>query len=104
MKKFVSFVALTLLLFPLLLHAQTSPEEFLGHKVGADRKLADYTQIQAYFQKLDEESGKIKILTIGKTTLDKPMIMAVITAEDNMEKLDVYRGIAKRLRNARDLT
>lgn len=104
MKKFVSFVALILFLFPLLLLAQTSPEEFLGHKVGADRKLADYNQIRAYFQKLEEESGKIKILTIGNTTLKKPMILAVITSEDNMEKLDLYRGIAKRLRDARDLT
>jgi hypothetical protein len=104
MKKFLFFVALVLFLFPLLLLAQTSPEEFLGHKVGADRKLADYNQIRAYFEKLDEESGKIKILTIGKTTLKKPMILAVITSENNMEKLDVYRGITKRLRNARDLT
>jgi hypothetical protein len=103
MKKFLSFVTLALFIFPLTLFAQTSPEEFLGHKVGADRKLADYNQIQAYFQKLDEESGKIKVLTIGKTTLNKPMILAVITSEKNMEKLDIYRGIAKRLRDARDL-
>ena len=104
MKKILSFIALTLFLFPLLLLAQTSPEEFLGHKVGEDRKLADYSQIRAYFQKLDEESGNIKVLTIGESTLGKPMIMAVITAEENMKKLDVYRGIAKRLRDARDLT
>ena len=104
MRKLISFVALILYLFPLLLIAQTSPEEFLGYRVGEDRKLADYTQIQAYFQKLDEESENIKVLTIGESTLGKPMIMAVITAEENMEKLDVYRGINKRLRDARDLT
>jgi hypothetical protein len=83
--------------------AQTSPEEFLGHKVGADRKLADYNQILAYFNKLDGESEKIKVLTIGETVLKKPMILAVITAEENMANLDKYRNIAKRLRNARDL-
>jgi hypothetical protein len=104
MKKILFFVALTIFLLPLLLLSQTSPEEFLGHKVGVDGKLADYTQIRAYFQKLDEESGNIKVLTIGESTLGKPMIMAVITAEENMGKLDVYRGITKRLRDARDLT
>src|SRR4030067_2603987 len=104
MKKVVSFVALILLLLPLLLLAQTSPEAFLGHQVGADGKLADYNQVRAYFQKLDEESGKIKILTIGNTTLKKPMIMAVITSEDNMGKLDHYRAIARRLRGAQGLT
>jgi hypothetical protein len=104
MRKSASFSALALFLFPLLLLAQTSPEEFLGHQVGADGRLADYNQVRAYFQKLDEESGKIKILTIGNTTLKKPLIMAVITSENNMGKLDYYRAIARKLRDARGLT
>jgi hypothetical protein len=89
---------------PFLLPAQTSPEAFLGHKVGADRKLADYNQIQAYFQKLDQESDRIKVLTIGQSTLKKPMIMAVITTEENMAQLDTYKDIIKKLREARDLS
>jgi len=92
------------LLISSLIPAQTSPDKFLGHEVGADRKLADYDQIQAYFQKLGQESPKIKVLTIGNTTLNKPMIMAVITSEENMAKLDTYRNISKQLRDARDLT
>ncbi|NOR13077.1 MAG: hypothetical protein GQ545_07465 [Candidatus Aminicenantes bacterium] len=102
-KKTLSIGLLILFLFSSLLVAQTSPEEFLGHKVGADRKLADYDQILAYFKNLDEESEKIKILTIGETVLKKPMILAVITAEENMARLDEYRSISKRLRDARDL-
>jgi hypothetical protein len=51
-----TFAFFTLLFFiAFFLNAQTSPEEFLGHKVGADRKLADYNQIQAYFHKLAGE-------------------------------------------------
>jgi hypothetical protein len=103
-KRIYYFTLFFLLIFPLLLSAQTSPEEFLGHKVGADLKLADYNQIQAYFQTLAKESGKIKVLTIGKTTLNKPMIMAVITSEENMANLATYRSINKKLRDARDLT
>jgi hypothetical protein len=102
-RKSVVFFVL-LLSMPFFLGAQTSPEEFLGHKVGADRKLADYNQIQAYFQKLDQESGKIKVLTIGKTTLGKPMIMVVVTSEKNMAELDKYREINKKLRDARGLS
>jgi len=93
-----------LLVLPCFVIAQTSPEEFLGHKVGADRKLADYTQIQAYFQKLDSESEKMKVLTIGKSTLGKPMILAVITSEENMADLEKYTDITKKLRDARGLT
>ena len=103
-KKFIFASLLVLCLIQFTLYSQTSPEEFLGHKVGADRKLADYGQIRAYFDKLDSESDKIKILTIGKTTLGKPMIMAVITSAANMDQLDVYRSIAKKLRDARNLT
>ena len=95
---------LVLLTFPFLLSAQTSPEDFLGHRVGADRKLADFTQIRAYFQKLDSESEKIKVLTIGETTLGKPMILAVITSEENMADLEEYTQITRKLRNARGLT
>jgi hypothetical protein len=86
-----------------VLYAQTSPEEFLGHEVGADRKLADYNQIMAFFQKLDQESEKIKVLNIGTTTLGKPMIMAVISSENNIANLDKYREITKKLRDARGL-
>ena len=101
-KTLVGFILL--LLVPFFLGAQTSPEEFLGHKVGADRKLADYNQIQAYFQKLDQESGKIKVFNIGKTTLGKPMIMVAITSEKNMAELDKYRQISKKLSRARGLS
>jgi len=103
-KKIISLLSLSLIFLPFILIAQTPPEDFLGHKVGADRKLADYNQIQAYFQKLDQESPKIKVLTIGKSTLNKPIIMAVITSEENMANLDKYSMIAKRLRDARGLS
>ncbi|MGB8951174.1 MAG: M14 metallopeptidase family protein [Candidatus Aminicenantales bacterium] len=97
----VSFFLITLL--SAFLHAQTSPEAFLGFKVGEDRKLADYTQIQAYFAKLAQESPKLKLFTIGESTLKKPMIMAVITSEENMAALDHYREIVKKLKDPRTL-
>lgn len=105
MKKYSTLFFLTLFFcLSILITAQTPPSEFLGFEVGADRKLADYNQIRAYFQKLADESGKIKLLTIGETTLKKPMIMAVITSEKNMANLDTYREISKQLRDARGLT
>ena len=97
--------SLTLLfLLPIFIFSQTSPESFLGFRVGTDRKLADYAQIQAYFQKLSQESAKLKLFNIGTSTLKKPMFMAVITAEENMAKLDSYREITKKLRDPRVLS
>ena len=91
----IRLFSFAMLLLPLSLQAQTSPEEFLGHQVGADRTLVDYHQIRAYFEQLDEESGKVSVLTIGETTLGEPMIMAVVTSEDNMANLDRYREIGR---------
>ncbi len=83
--------------------AQTPPEKFLGHRVGEDRKLADYNQIKDYFELLAKESPKIRVVSIGRTTLGKDMIMAIITDEENMKNLDRYREIARRLKEARGL-
>ena len=104
MKKICILLHFLVFLLSSFITAQTSPADFLGHKVGEDRKLADYNQIRDYFQKLDNESGKLKLLTIGESTLKKPMIMAVITSEKNMDQLDIYKDISKRLRDARGLT
>jgi hypothetical protein len=95
---------LSLLILPLLLPAQTSPEAFLGFKVGADRKLADYDQIQAYFQKLEKETGRLKLFTIGESTMKKPMIMAAITSEANMARLDEIKAAARKLKDPRLLS
>ncbi|MGB7293973.1 MAG: M14 metallopeptidase family protein [Candidatus Aminicenantales bacterium] len=94
---------LLLAVWPLSVAAQTSPEAFLGHPVGADRKLADYNQIKAYFEKLDQESPRLQLFTIGESTLKRPIIMAAISTEENLAKLDRYREIARKLRDPRSL-
>ena len=78
------------------LRAQTPPEKFLGFRVGADRRLADYGQIIAYLKQLSTETKRVRWVEIGTSTLKKPMVMAVISTEENMEKLDTYRALADR--------
>lgn len=102
-KKIILALAL-LFIFNFAVSAQTPPEKFLGHRVGEDRKLADYNQIKSYFELLARESPRIRLVTIGKTTLGKDMIMAIITDEENMKNLDRYREVARKLKMARDLS
>jgi len=83
------------------LAAQTPPDKFLGHKVGEDRKLADYAQIKAYFEKLAQESPKVKLFTIGESVLKKPMIMAAISTPENLAKIDRWKEITRKLRDPR---
>jgi hypothetical protein len=104
MKKTALFFFSVFFILSSIITPQTPPSDFLGFEPGTDRKLADYNQIMAYFKKLESESGKIKVFEIGKTILKKPLIMAVITSEENMAKLDFYRTISRQLRDARGLT
>jgi hypothetical protein len=55
----------------------------------------------AYFQKLAQETPKMKLFTIGETTLKKPMIMAAISTPENLAKLDQYKEITHKLRDPR---
>ncbi len=81
-----------------------SPEDFLGFKVGSDRRLADMHQIIAYFRLLDRSSDRLKVEEVGQTTMGNPFIVAFITSEDNHRALAKYRSIQQRLADPRILT
>ena len=81
----------------------TSPEEFLGHRIGADRFLANYTQLRGYWQKLAKESARMKVVNIGTTSYGQPMVMAIITSPANHQKLAEYKNRSRSLAMAKDL-
>jgi len=84
--------------------AQTSPQDFLGHEVGADGKLAGYDRILAYFRLLDKETERMQLVTIGQTVRGKPLVMAVISTPENLKNAEMLKGISRRLRDVRDLS
>ena len=94
-----------LLIFPLQAVSVEipSPEKYLGHRVGEDFKLANWKKISEYFRLLDEASDRIKVVELGQTTLGRPLIMAIITSEENMQELEKYRKIQARLHDPRVL-
>src|ERR1043165_9747111 len=97
------------LLLILLLSATASaqvpaPSKFLGFDVGADRKLADYRQIVAYFNAVAAASPRVKIEHLGKTTLGEDFIMAVVSSEANIRNLDRIKEISTRLADPRGLS
>jgi hypothetical protein len=83
--------------------APPSPESVLGFRPGADRQLADWTQIVDYFHRLDAASDRVKVEEVGRTTEDRPFLVAVITSEDNMARLDEIRRANLRLADPRGL-
>src|SRR5262245_3995295 len=77
------------------------PETVLGFKIGEDRKLAKWDQFLAYFGELAKASDRIKLDTIGKTTLGRPFVVATISSPDNLKRLDEFKEIQGKLADAR---
>ena len=80
------------------------PQEHYGFRLGADRKLARWPEILAYFEKLAESSDRLKLEHLGTTTEGRPFISAVITSAENMSRLDELREIQDRLADPRGLS
>jgi hypothetical protein len=81
----------------------TTPQEALGFNVGDDYMLATYSQLTAWWQKLDAESNRMRLVSIGKTAEGRDQWMAIITSPANFPRLDHYREIAERLARAEGL-
>jgi len=82
----------------------TSPKQFFGHDIGADYVLPNYTKFVEYVKKLDAESDRMIVQSIGKTAEGRDQLMAIITAPENFKKLDRYKEISRRLSMAEGLT
>jgi hypothetical protein len=84
--------------------AQTAvpePKDFFGFVPGTDYKTFNYERDLAYFRALDAASDRVLIEEIGKTTLGKTMIVALISSEENLKNRERYRDIARRLATSR---
>ncbi|HEU0138173.1 MAG TPA: M14 metallopeptidase family protein [Bryobacteraceae bacterium] len=77
--------------------AVPTPEEHLGYKPGADYKLADYSDIITYFQKLTASSDRVRLVEFGKSSHGKPAYVAFISSAENLRQLERYRDISRRL-------
>jgi hypothetical protein len=77
--------------------AVPTPESHFGYTPGDDYKLADTTEIFAYFQKLAASSDRIRLEEFGHSSEGRPMYVAFISAPENLKKLDRYRQISQRL-------
>lgn len=105
----VKALALTLALLatpavPAPAQTVTSPKQEFGFEIGTDYQLPSYQQLVAYWQKLDRESDRMRVVEIGKTAERRPQLMAIVTSPENHKRLDRYREISQRLALAEGLT
>ena len=81
----------------------TSPEEFFGHRLGADQKIARWDKIVTYFNKLQSESPRIKVIDMGPTTEGNPFLAVFVSSEENLGNLDKLQEINQKIADPDEL-
>jgi hypothetical protein len=83
--------------------AVTSPEQFFGHRIGADYVLPNYQQLVAYWRVLERESERMTLVSIGETAEGRTQYMAIVTSPANHRDVARHRQVARTLALAREL-
>src|ERR1700752_357375 len=89
---------------PLQAAAIPSPKSVLGFTPGDDRTIAGWSQITDYFERLDRASDRVVVQTLGQSTLKRPLIVAIISARENILALAKYKDIQRQLADPRLVT
>jgi hypothetical protein len=81
--------------------AMQTPDAFFGHRMGADRELADWPGLQRYFETIAAASDRVELVDAGPTTEGRRLIAAVVSSADNIKRLDEIRTNALKLADPR---
>jgi len=81
-----------------------TPRSHFGFEIGTSRKLADWTQLTAYYEKLARTSPRVRVDTLGPTTKGRPFVMLTITSEENHRRIDELHAIQMKLADPRTVS
>ncbi len=104
MKKIFYLLIAFSLIIPPLSGAVKTPAEFFGFDIGSDGNLARWDRIVEYFKHLDQESDRIEVVELGKSTLGNPLIMAIISSPENLASKEQIMEINRKIANPDGLT
>ncbi|MBD1429012.1 M14 family metallopeptidase [Sphingobacterium litopenaei] len=99
MKK-IYFLALLFVHFHILSAQITTPKEHFSFAIGEDYHLANFTQTEAYFKKLAQQSDRVIYQVIGKTEEGRDQPMLIVSSPQNLAKLSEYKSISQSLARA----
>ncbi len=78
-----------------------APKDYFGFEIGADRMLADWSQLTGWYEVLARQSPRVRVDTLGQTTLGSPFIMLTVTSAENHAHLDELHEIQMTLADPR---
>ena len=81
--------SLALLLLPNAQAQLQSPGEFLGYELGAD--FTPHLKVVDYVEHVAAEAANVNILQYGTTYEGRPLMLAVVSSEANMARLEALR-------------
>jgi hypothetical protein len=101
-----AILSLSLFVVTIFAHAQNvpSPKSHFGFNIGDNYQLANYTQTEAYLQKLAAASNKMKLQSIGTTEEGRTQYMVIVSDPANLSKLAKYKSISQQMARAEGLT
>lgn len=88
---------------PAVSAALQDPEAFFGFRMGADRELADWPSLQRYVESIAAASDRVDLVDAGPSTDGRRLIAAVVSAPDNLARLEEIRITNLKLADPRTL-
>ncbi len=77
------------------------PAKVLGFRPGDDFRLAAWPQVVDYFKRVDAASDRVVVRELGRTTEDRPYLVAIVSSADTIARLDHYRDLQHRVADPR---
>ncbi|MBM3758727.1 MAG: hypothetical protein FJW36_00610 [Acidobacteria bacterium] len=78
-----------------------TPEKVLGYIAGTPYKLTHAANVHKYFRALGSASRRVKVFSIGNSEEGREMIVACISSEANLAKLDRNKELMNQLADPR---
>jgi hypothetical protein len=74
-----------------------TPEQYFGHRVGADNKLIRWDKAVEYFKLAAANSDRVRFRELGKTSQNNPFVVLEIASADTLKNLDHYKQLERKL-------
>jgi hypothetical protein len=80
-----------------------NPAQVLGYVIGTPNKLTYSADCARYLRDLAAASPRVRVISMGKSEEGREMVVAVISSEANLNRLDRLKAITARLGDTRGL-
>src|SRR5215204_5655955 len=81
-----------------------TPKDVLGYHIGEPKRLTRVADISKYYRALAAATKRVKVISAGTTDEGRECLVAVISDEENIARLDTYKANLARIADPRGLS